>query len=102
MILINKKKVVQFPKEGILADVVVAELLEVKDDAWDAAQLTTQGNLNTIDNVDECLRSMEALAGGGHYEDNWSFFMFWINAIRYPDRKHQSNEITTGDSKCHP
>jgi hypothetical protein len=33
----KSKKVVQFPKEGTLADVVVAELLEVKDDAWDAA-----------------------------------------------------------------
>jgi hypothetical protein len=46
------------------------------------------------------LQSVEALAGEGgtHYSDQWSFFVFWINDIRYADRKHHSNEITTGDS----
>jgi len=70
------------------------------DDAWDSAPLTTQADLDKFGGVDQWLRTVEgAASGGNNYSDDWSLFMFWINDIRYADRRHQGNQITTGDSQ---
>ncbi|KAJ9659512.1 hypothetical protein H2198_003087 [Neophaeococcomyces mojaviensis] len=75
-------------------------LLELDDLAFDSARRTTVDDLNVFGRVDDWLRAAEQLSGEGgvHYSDQWSFYMFWINDIRYADRRHQGNEITTGDS----
>ena len=82
----------------------VAEALpplpEAKEKAFDVARRTTIDDLNLFSNVDDWLRALEQLTteGGVHYSDQWLYYMFWINDIRYADRKSHSNEITIGDS----
>ncbi|KAK5126070.1 hypothetical protein LTR85_011425 [Meristemomyces frigidus] len=68
---------------------------------WQQARTTTKDDLDKFGNVDDWLHNaVEPIAAGAPtYSDQWSFFMFWINDIRYADRKGQGNTITTGESQ---
>jgi hypothetical protein len=73
----------------------------IADPAWDAAPTTTTNDLNSIAGVDSWLHDAvePADARFAHYSDQWSYFMFWINDIRYADRVGTGNQITTGESQ---
>jgi hypothetical protein len=86
--------------DGAAKGIVPLRALDVSDDPWDSARSTTKNDLATIGNVDTLLSAAEQLTGegGSHYQDEWSFYIFWINYIGYADRRHQANEITEGES----
>jgi hypothetical protein len=90
-------KSVQWNVSG-LPRALFAEHLDIKDDAFDLARRTTIDDLSMFGDVDNWLRPVEGVAAGSaNYSDQWSYFMFWVNDIRFADRKHEGNQITTGE-----